>query len=203
LNIPRIQGLVCKLCGLPLKDGGELCFSCRQTHLPLLIRASVEYKGVIPSSIYRFKYAGRKSLARSLTTLLKQTWERSPELHDINGIVSVPLHPKNERIRGYNQSELLAVPFARAITRPYMPALIRIRKTHSQTALNRLERQKNIQAAFELHPFAKDHPAMVRGMSFLLIDDVCTTTSTLSECARVLRRAGARSVKSLVLARDL
>ncbi len=84
-----------------------------------------------------------------------------------------------------------------------LPMLLRTRKTHSQIELNRTNRQNNVRSAFALHPHASAKKEALQGRSFLLIDDVCTTASTLGECAKVLYHAGVRRVKSLVLARDL
>jgi len=203
LAIPRIQGFICRKCGIPLKDGGNHCYGCREAPPNHLIRAATEYRGVISSALYRFKYGGRKTLAQPFGLLLRYAWEHLPELHDIQGIIPVPLHPKNERLRGFNQAELLANQLADCIGRPMLPLLIRTRKTRSQTELNRLKRRDNMRSAFALHPYANSKKEALLGRSFLLVDDVCTTASTLGECAGVLSRAGIRTVKSLVLARDL
>jgi len=203
LSIPRIQGLVCRACGIPLKDGGDRCYSCRQSPPPVLIRAATEYRGAVAPAIHRFKYAGRKSLARPLGALLRYAWAQYPELRDVHGLVPVPLHRRQEKARGFNQAELLAHELTWEIKTPTLPLLVRTRATKSQVDLNRSARRANMHAAFDLQPLAPDVKERIRGLSFLLIDDVCTTASTLGECARVLHQAGARSVKALVLARDL
>ena len=146
---------------------------------------------------------GRKSLVKPFSALLRYAWEQSPELHRIDGLVPVPLYAKNERVRGYNQAELLAQELAVLISRPVIPLLIRTRKTISQVSLNRHKRQENVRHAFALHPLADSKKEILRGRSFLLVDDVCTTTSTLSECAKTLYRAGMGASRALVLARDL
>jgi len=203
LAIPRIQGIICQECGIPLKNGGNVCYTCRQSRPPLLIRAATEYRSVVPPAIHRFKYAGRRTLVQSFGALLRYAWDHFPELHDIQGIIPVPLYPKNERIRGFNQAELLARHFAADIGRPMLPLLLRTRKTLSQIELNRSERRDNVRSAFALQALTEDKREILRGRSFLLMDDVCTTASTLGECAKVLYGAGIRTVKSLVLARDL
>ena len=179
LSVPRIQGLICLACGIPLKDGGERCYGCRTAPPPLIIRAATEYRGVIPAAIYRFKYA------------------------DVQGMIPVPLYRRNEKARGYNQAELLAGGLSRHTGLAMVPLLVRTRNTRSQYRLNREERHDNVRSAFEIHPFAAKRMEAIKGSSFLLIDDICTTASTLEECAKALRRAGVKSVKALVLARDL
>jgi len=203
LRIPRIQGFVCRFCGIPLKDGGSRCYACRHAPPTILIRAAAEYRGVLAPAIHRFKYAGRKSLARPLGALLRYAWPQYPELRDIQGLVPVPLHRSQEKARGFNQAELLAQELMAESRAPMLPLLVRTRPTKSQVGLNRSDRRNNMHAAFDLQPLAPAVKERLRGLSFLLIDDVCTTASTLVECARVLYRAGARSVKALVLARDL
>ena len=115
----------------------------------------------------------------------------------------VPLHESHERTRGYNQAELLAGALGREIGRPVLPLLRRVRATKSQVKLDRLRRADNVRSAFALQPLSPEGLERLKGKSFLIIDDVCTTGSTLRECADVLRRAGAGPTKALVLARDL
>ena len=111
-------------------------------------------------------------------------------------IVPVPLHPTRQRERGFNQAGLLAELLSARISIPCKSMLERVRYTTTQTALDRAERMENLHNAFRLRKNAD-----VRGLQVLLIDDVLTTGSTLSECARVLKRAGATSVYAATAAR--
>jgi competence protein ComFC len=106
------------------------------------------------------------------------------------------LHPTRQRERGFNQADLLAKLLSARISIPCKPVLERIRYTTTQTALDRTERMENLHNAFRLRKNTD-----VRGLRVLLIDDVLTTGSTLSECARVLKRAGATSVHAAMAAR--
>ena len=106
----------------------------------------------------------------------------------------MPLHPKRIRNRGFNQALLLAqgfpgVPLARE-------AVVRTRPTAPQVGLNPKERRDNVKGAFTV-----PDPGLVKGKNVLLIDDLFTTGSTVKECARVLRKAGARQVEVLTVAR--
>ena len=100
-------------------------------------------------------------------------------------LVPVPLHPARQRERGFNQADLLAELLSRKTSIPLQRVLQRIRYTKTQTAFDRAERMENLRNAFRLRKNAD-----VRGFRVLLIDDVLTTGSTLSECARVLKAAG-------------
>src|SRR5205823_5404499 len=111
-------------------------------------------------------------------------------------IVPVPLHPTRQRERGFNQAMLLARSLSPRTSLPVVPALERVRYTTTQTAFDRAERMENLRNAFRLRP-RRD----VRGSRVLLVDDVLTTGSTLSECARVLKQAGASSVYAATAAR--
>jgi len=108
----------------------------------------------------------------------------------------VPLHPTRERERGFNQASLLSELLSAQISIRSQRVLERVRYTTTQTALDRSERIENLYNSFRLRKNAD-----VRGLRVLLIDDVLTTGSTLSECARVLKRAGAISVHAASAAR--
>jgi ComF family protein len=111
-------------------------------------------------------------------------------------IVPVPLHPARERERGFNQAALLARSLAVRTGLPVKPVLERIRYTTTQTAFDRAERMENLHNAFRLR-----RRQDVQGLRVLLVDDVLTTGSTLSECARVLKQARASSVYAATAAR--
>lgn len=99
-------------------------------------------------------------------------------------------------MRGYNQAECLAKPFAAMIGKLYSSsAILRAKNTKSQIDLSAMERRENVSGAF----YAKT--SQVNLKSVIIIDDVSTTGSTLSECARALKLAGAKEVYALTLAR--
>src|SRR6266545_615464 len=142
---------------------------------------------------YRRQVHLRRLVARWLCAALDDERLRGRKF---DMIVPVPLHPTRQRERGFNQASLLAELLSARISIPSKPVLKRIRYTTTQTALDRAERMENLHNAFRLRKNAD-----VRGLHVLLIDDVLTTGSTLSECARVLKRAGAISVYAATAAR--
>ena len=117
-------------------------------------------------------------------------------------VIPVPLHSSKLRQRGFNQTEVIARATLRNAAWRHMRletrALVRHRETVSQAGLTRHQRRKNIRGAFRVKT-----PAAVAGRDILLVDDVFTTGATVSECARVLRRAGARGVWVATVARAL
>jgi ComF family protein len=117
-------------------------------------------------------------------------------------VVPVPLHSSKLGQRGFNQAELIARAALRSADwrnlRLEAKALVRSRETVSQAGLTRHQRRQNIRGAFRVRK-----PGLVRGRNILLVDDVFTTGATVSECARVLLRAGAQSVQVVTVARAL
>jgi ComF family protein len=182
-----------------------LCPTCRRSvdanepycrcHAPDLryITAVGEYTGPLRHAIHRFKYAGQRAAARDLATLM---YPIVPTLNAADKLVMpVPLHPRRQRQRGYNQSVLLA----RVLTEdhPYTlaeHALKRVKLTLPQVGLSAPERKRNLDGAFQADG------AICKGRDVLLVDDVCTTGATLQSAARALHKAGARQVYAAVLA---
>lgn len=110
-------------------------------------------------------------------------------------IIPVPLHPARERLRGYNQSALLAEQLAVSQKLPMWYNVVeRVRATTPQVKLDAAARRENMRDAFTA-------TTQVAGARVLLIDDVCTTGATLEACSIALKRRGAKSVWGLALAR--
>lgn len=181
------------------------CPTCRQPvdpHLPACrcsapclryVIAAGEFSGTLRDAIHRFKYGGQSAGAGALADLL------IPHLSGIltgnQCIVPMPLHPRRERQRGYNQAALLGYAIARAYDCEIADhALRRTRQTVSQVNLPLAARARNMDGAF-----AGD-PARCHGRHLLLVDDVCTTGATLRAAAGAAYQAGAQTVSAAVLA---
>jgi ComF family protein len=152
---------------------------------------------VLRELIHLFKYGRVKTLARPLGDLLSAAL---PGDEQFDAVAPVPLHWRREWQRGFNQSELLARVIARRCGIPVVKALRRVRPTLTQAGLSNTSRRRNVAAAFRGVRRAPWSPA-VEGQSILLIDDVMTTGSTAASCALALKRAGARRVALLTVAR--
>jgi ComF family protein len=124
-------------------------------------------------------------------------WPKYPELAPADLLVPVPLSPRRLRERGYNQALLLAQEASKWCGVACGESLMRLRNTKPQWKLGKDQRRKNVAAAFGLKPAAN-----VEGLNVVLVDDVCTTGSSLEACAKILMDAKAKSVSAYVLARE-
>ena len=197
----RIVAPFCAKCSEPFRGAITQTFSCancehRVLHFECAV-AAYRSRGLVRKLVHEFKYSKQRHLRYPVAGWLRETL-RDPRLHGrhFDVIVPVPLHPARERERGLNQAMLLAELLAASTTVPLNAILERTRYTTTQTAYDRAERMENLHGAFRLRK-KQD----VRDLRVLLIDDVLTTGSTLSECARVLRAAGAVSVHAATAAR--
>jgi ComF family protein len=159
------------------------------------MRGVVFYGGPIAFAIQGFKYQGRTALSRPLGAFLAGYLRSHALRFDL--LVPVPLHPDRLALRGYNQSELLALDVAKVSRLPVRTDLIyRARHTQPQATLNRKQRLENVRDAF-----LPGQAGLLQGERVLLIDDVCTTGSTLKACAQALHQAGAGDIWALAVAR--
>lgn len=152
-----------------------------------------DYDGALRKLIHLFKYGGVRPLAAHFGKLLALALPRQ-ERFDL--VVPMPLHWRRRWQRGYNQSALLAREIARRSNAPVRGVVRRRRYTPPQAGLTNAKRRDNVAGAF-----AMKRGARLDGMSVLLVDDVLTTGASAATCARVLKRAGARRVTVLTLAR--
>jgi len=152
-----------------------------------------EYDGPLRKLIHLFKYQKMKPLARSFGKLLASALPRDSR-YDM--VVPMPLHWRRGLERGFNQSELLAGDLAKRLGAPLVKAVRRKRRTPPQAGLTNAQRRTNVAGAF-----VWNKRFSVKDRHVLLVDDVLTTGATASACAAVLKRAGAKRVTVLTLAR--
>ena len=189
---PSITGLTHPVCTTRYSIDG--CFS------------GVLYNGVIKKLLYTFKYnpylsdvqqfLGNlmyESLIQNETYM--QIWEM---YHPV--FVPIPLSFQKLRLRGYNQSELLANVFARLQQGRVYTVLERKKSTKPQYGLSKPERRENIKGAFAIRTKVKDKQE--EGKYVFLVDDVVTTGSTLVEAANMLKRNGVKNVWGVTFAQD-
>lgn len=192
-QIVRFAAPMCERCGIPFDVG-----QCRCAEMPVAIathRSVAAYDGWVRSAILSFKYGDEFARSRHLGVELATI---VPSVGSIDGLVPVPLHPRRQRQRGFNQAALLAEEVSRVLGHPVVPALIRTRSTPQQVGLGAVDRATNVRDAF-----AAVDGVRIAGRRLALVDDVCTTGATLGACAQMLRLHGARDVVTLTLAREI
>jgi len=167
-------------------------FSCR------LIRAAAAHRGPAASLVHAFKFRGSKPAARAAGRAMAAALSLRPELAGFDALVAVPIHPRRERERGYNQAEILAREVAAATGLPLLDALARRRASAPSWRLGRVERRAELEGAYAVRAEAAAH---VAGKRVLLIDDVAATGTTFEECASALRGAGAADAAGYAFAR--
>lgn len=138
--------------------------------------------GLVQTLIHQIKYRGNKSLGFLMGRLLGIDMLASPYYSGLDYIVPVPLHPDRERVRGFNQSEVIAGGIADVLTVPSVRGmLVRGQMTASQTRKARFSRWENVSDVFET-----PDPSALQHKNILLVDDVVTTGATLEACAQKL-----------------
>jgi ComF family protein len=217
-TLPRLEGPHCELCGerLPAaifaagsqEDSRILCGMCRRATPPYeRALAYGPYDGGLRELIHLFKYDHVRPAANVLGRMLAEVVAELVEDAQPGSplLVPVPLYKGKRWERGFNQSEEVArvvmkqpVILAKGNITLALGALTRIRETRSQTGLTRHQRRENVRGAF-----AVPDPALVCDRNIVLVDDVFTTGTTVSECARTLKRAGAQTVLVGTIARVL
>lgn len=207
-QLPRVVAPFCEKCGEPYDgaiSGTFRCGNCAdlKLHFECAISAYRADKEV-RELIHRFKYQHELHLGGLLGCLLQKALD-DPRLAATDftrwTLVPVPLHHARQREREYNQAWELCRTLSRRSGIPAVDALKRVRPTTPQASLSRHQRIENLHRAFEMKR-AVLRRAPFRGQNILLVDDVLTTGSTTSECARVLRKkAGVRRVVVITVAR--
>ncbi len=181
----------------PLDDEGR-CGLCRRGVRGFDVAYSFGfYEDHLRKLIHLFKYSRIQTLSGPLGKLLARAL---PLEQSFDVIVPMPLHWRKRWQRGFNQAELLAREISRRTHVPVRDALRRVRNTESQAGLTSAKRRKNVSGAFQPSRRAVNRK-LLEGTRVLLIDDVMTTGATAASGARALKRAGARHVTLLTLAR--
>ena len=213
--IQPVSGGVCTVCGERLfstyafadAEGDFRCGLCRRVE-PVFARAAAygSYECGLRELIHLLKYGGMRPAANVLGRMLAEaitTLESGFPAFPV-AVIPVPLHGSKRRERGFNQAELMARAALKLkdadSTRLHLCSgvLEKKRETISQIGLTSHQRRENLRGAFRVA-----QPEAVKGREVLVVDDVYTTGATVSECARVLRRAGATKVWVATVARTL
>lgn len=200
---------LCPVCSKKIPEG-KICKNCRGNSDILLSRFFTLFpyhnpfvKTLIQRAKYKPWYA--KEILEETANLLVE-FLRYHKFHDSilpyqkkGGlmILPVPLHKTRIRSRSFNQAEVIGSIIAKAFSLPFSNNLLmRTRNTESQTKINPLERKINVHGAFQIALSEQ-----IAGKIVILVDDVFTSGATMNECAKILRKAGAKQIWGITLAR--
>lgn len=201
----------CVLCGKLISSGSRVCGNCAQENpcvhgckridLPksgktMLCRVPYRYEGNVRQSIIRFKFYGETHTADFFGEQIAQEFLQDVSSFDF--ISAVPISSQRRKLRGYNQSELVARAVGKRLGLPYRECLVKTADNPEQHKLAKQERQKNVSGVYKLAQ--KDAAA---GRNVLIIDDIVTTGATLAECGEVLYQGGAAGVLCAAIAQVL
>jgi ComF family protein len=187
-------------CGGCGRHGQGFCETCATALQPVPVSrlhgiplvAAGRLEGPLQAAIHTYKYRPRPQLAGSLAPPLSQALIAAGLA--LPALTFVPLHPRRQRERGFNQAERLAARLAASLRVPVLGGLSRLRPTPAQVGLGQAERHVNVAGAFRWT--GPEPPPQGLG----LVDDVCTTGATLDAVARVVAEAGGSIGAFLVLA---
>lgn len=199
----------CVFCGTVI-DKSDICEECEKT-LPFTKGDSIYqkfpfvdkcisplyYKDYVRRAVLRFKFAGCSCYSRRLGGIMSECAENNLDCGSIDMVSCIPLSRKRMHNRGYNQAELLAKEISKKVGVEYLPTLKKIRHNTAQSTIkDSKQRAANVIGAYRVIDAEE-----VKGKYILLVDDVVTTGSTVSECARILKKSGAKAVYCITLAR--
>ncbi|MFM8392505.1 MAG: ComF family protein [Acidobacteriota bacterium] len=194
--------MICRKCGRrrlgSVATAGEdewVCRGCDHLHFHTA-RAVGPHEGVVRESVLWLKRHPR--IGERLRSGLRDAWQTLPAPEDFDAVVPIPLHPRRQAARTFNQAEVIGrIVSGFADCRLDQTSLVRIRETEQhRLGMGFAERSRSLQRAFRVVA-----PRLVANRRLLLVDDVLTTGSTASEAARTLREGGAREVALLTISR--
>ncbi len=196
-KIDRTQAY-CVRCGVSMGPGGVTsrgCACCVGLAIPWdrIVRLNA-YTEPVDSWIASMKFGGAWPWATWFGRALAEVIGQTDQHHQNVAVCPVPMHWARRIRRGYNQAHLMGAALARCNRWPIVPLLRRTRYTAPQITVAPWRRKANIRRSFSVRPLD------LSGWHIWIVDDVKTTGSTLSACARLLRRAGALSVNAAVAA---
>jgi competence protein ComFC len=193
------ENYFCTSCEKFLSEMEHECYVCRESVMYKLIHLDCRPESKLNDVYYFYKY---DELINKLMMDIKYgfEWDKTKEIvrlilksekfkeidfSNIDLITYVPISKKRMHFRGFNQSEILAKELSKCLKIPYLKLLEKVKNTKPQIELSREERLKNLKDSFNLK---KGLPVIIESQNILLIDDICTTGSTLENCALAVKK---------------
>lgn len=157
-----------------------------------------KYEGIIREKIIQYKFGDKAYMNNTFAKIILKNEKICGLLKKYDIIIPVPIHKKRKAQRGYNQTQLIANKISKCLNiKLCNNVLVKNKNTIAQSKLNKKKRVQNIKGAFKILNSEK-----IKGKDILLLDDIYTTGSTANECSKILKKAGAKTVGVLTIAKD-
>ena len=206
LIYPNVCGFCNKICK------NELCNRCKNKikkyEINIIIKPQnryfeelisiFKYEGIIREKIIQYKFGDRAYMNNTFAKIILKNEKICGLLKKYDIIIPVPIHKKRKAQRGYNQTQLIANKISKYLNiKLCNNVLVKNKNTIAQSKLNKKKRVQNIKGVFKILNSEK-----IKGKDILLLDDIYTTGSTANECSKILKKAGAKTVGVLTIAKD-
>ena len=189
---------ICKKCEIKLKKYEINSFKKSKNEYFNECMHIFKYEGIIREKLILYKFKDKSYLYKTFSEIILKNEKACAFLKNYDIIVPVPIHKKRMLTRGYNQTELIAQEIAKHTSLQIENKILLKRKNIiSQSKLKKYQRKENVKNAF----FAKNIEKILN-KRILLFDDIYTTGSTINECSKVLKNAGAKKIGVLTIAKD-
>lgn len=192
------ESSLCKNCELSLKKYEINCITKIKNKNFDYLFCALKYEDIVREKILQYKFFENSYLYKTFAKIIIKNKKiyRFLKLYDI--IISVPMYKNKKAVRGYNQSELIAKEIAKQMELTFeKDVLIKQKNTKVQSTLTGKQREENIKNAFAIINSEK-----IRNKKIILVDDIYTTGSTVNECSKMLKQAGAREICVVAIAKD-
>lgn len=158
------------------------------------------YEGIVRNTIIRFKFNEKAYIYKTFVNEMLKSEKICYQISSCDIMIPVPIHMEKRNERGYNQSELICKYLAKEMNKSYSSkTLLKYKRNLTQSELNKSQRVKNVLGVYKINP---KYIESVQNKSVVLVDDIYTTGSTVNECSKVLKQAGAKRVTVLTIAKD-
>ncbi|MCL2576912.1 MAG: ComF family protein [Defluviitaleaceae bacterium] len=185
----------CEKCGAPTQVESKHCASCfGKNFIFEQNRAAFTYDELIRDLLHQMKFHNKKRVAQGLGLFWAMQFSQKDLQEDFT-LVPMPMHQKKQRERGFNQAEILTAALSKKLGYPMENILIRTHDTPPQAGLHPSQRAENVKDVFAIRK-----NEIVEGKKIILTDDIFTTGSSLNECAKTLKNAGASKILCMTLA---
>ncbi len=206
LVYPNVCGFCNKICK------NELCNRCKNKikkyEINIIIKPQnryfeelisiFKYEGIFREKIIQYKFGDKAYMNNTFAKIILKNEKICGLLKKYDIIIPVPIHKKRKAQRGYNQTQLIANKISKCLNiKLCNNVLVKNKNTIAQSKLNKKKRVQNIKGAFKILNSEK-----IKGKDILLLDDIYTTGSTANECSKILKKAGAKTVGVLTIAKD-